>query len=632
MAGLKDFLAQYEAELNAQQPAQSRTVDLSRFNETGPLAPKKDVGGFTAAAKRAVGAGIQGVGQMGADFIPGVDQGNALQQYGKGVVDANAPAITSLGDIAERPGMALKEASGNVAGSVGTAVGLRALGQGITLASPFTGPFAPAVAAVGQGVSWGSPILAGMLPSFGGIRERQIEKDPNAVDSTGSKVAALTGGAAVGMLEKFGPEGWATAALNKDARKALIGKFTGTTTLGRMGMAGGKGALIEGTTEMIQNPIEQMASGDNPLTAEALKDTMFAGAMGAIGGGTVGSLFGTIRDKAPNAVSDDDLKGGIDEQLAPPASPTDDPNMQAEWDAMQREFGVTHAAPNQVPTPFADQAQANDAEIARQMDAEGRDPLELTGEAPQADPLAEVATPELTRMLGLVEQGIVSGQPMQGAENVMQRIRDVLATREEAPSPDTRTQPMFDADGQLSPEAAIAERAARAPAPDTPADEVAARLQAAAAPAANGQAALMAGQLPTPSPIEIAQGGTPLAAVPKLSLKGYPKARRASWAGTLLTPSRWLRRLRTCFTRRPRQARVLPTCSTSCRRCIRSSPVSPCPRYGRQQPRCSAPRCRLSFRARPTRRRRRILPVRRNRLRRRLRCPTSTSPPSRPDF
>ena len=509
MAGLKDFLAQYEAELNAQQPAQSRTVDLSRFNETGPLAPKKDVGGFTAAAKRAVGAGIQGVGQMGADFIPGVDQGNALQQYGKGVVDANAPAITGLGDIAERPGMALKEASGNVAGSVGTAVGLRALGQGITLASPFTGPFAPAVAAVGQGVSWGSPILAGMLPSFGGIRERQIEKDPNAVDSTGSKVAALTGGAAVGMLEKFGPEGWATAALNKDARKALIGKFTGTTTLGRMGMAGGKGALIEGTTEMIQNPIEQMASGDNPLTAEALKDTMFAGAMGAIGGGTVGSLFGTIRDKAPNAVSDDDLKGGIDEQLAPPASPADDPTMQGEWDAMQREFGVTHAAPNQVPTPFADQAQANDAEIARQMDAEGRDPLELTGEAPQADPLAEVATPELTRMLGLVEQGIVSGQPMQGAENVMQRIRDVLATREEAPVADTRTLPLFD-------EAAPA-------VPDMTADEVAARLQAAAAPAANGQAALMAGQMPAPSPIEIAQGGTPLAAVPTSSLKGLPK-------------------------------------------------------------------------------------------------------------
>ena len=528
MASLKDFLNEYEAELNAQQPAQQRTFDLSRFNETVPAAPKKDVGGFGAAAKRAVGAGIQGVGQLSADFIPGIDQNNALQQYGKGVVDANAPAITSLSDIADRPGMAVKEATGNVAGSVGTALGLRALGQGITAASPFAGPAAPIVAAVGQGVSWGSPILAGLLPSFGGIRERQIEKDPNAASSVGDKASALAGGTAVGLLEKFGPEGWATAALsNKGARKALVEKFAAPTTLGRMGMAGGKGALIEGATEMLQNPIEQAAAGDNPLAAEALRDTMFAGAMGAIGGGTVGSVFGIVREKAPNAVTDDDLKGSVDEQLAPPTAPTDDPTMQAEWDAMQRSADLQNeqrARAASVPAPFAGQAQTNDAEIRRQMDADGRDPLDLTGEAPQADPLAEVATPELTRMLGLVEQGIVSGQPMPGAENVMQRLRDVLATREDMPSADTRTLPMFDTDGRLSPEASIAERAARTAAPDTSADEVSARLQAAAAPAANGQAALMAGQLPSASPIEVAQGGTPVAAVPASSLKGLPKA------------------------------------------------------------------------------------------------------------
>lgn len=525
MASLKSFLDQYEAELTTQRAPQP-AVDLSRFNEAA-VAPKpaKDAGGFAAAAKRAVGGAIQGTGQLAADFLPGFDQGNALQRYGKSVVDANAPAITSLEGIAERPGMALKEASGNVAGSVGTAVGLRALGQGITAASPLAGPVAPLVAAVGQGVSWGSPILAGLLPSFGGIRERQIEKDPNAAGSAGDKLKALGGATAVGAIEKFGPEGWAVAALNRDARKALVGKFTAPTTLGRMGMAGGKGALVEGATEMIQNPIEQAAAGDNPLDPAALKGTLFAGAMGAIGGGTVGSVFGAIRDKPANAVSDDDLKGGIDEQLAPPA-PVEDTTMQAEWDVMQRAAALQNdqrARAASVPAPFADQAHANDAEIRRQMDAEGRDPLDLTGEAPQADPLVDVATPELTRMLGLVEQGIVSGQPMPGAENVMQRIRDVLATREEAPGADTRTLPLFDADGRLSPEATIAERAARAGAPDMTADEVAARLQDAAAPAADGQAALMAGQMPAPSPIEIAQGGTPVAAVPAASLKGLPK-------------------------------------------------------------------------------------------------------------
>lgn len=362
MSALQEYMQKYGVAEGASTNDAPVTagIDYSKITALSKPAPVKDVGGFVAAGKRAVGAGLQGVGQLAADFVPGVSQDNALTTYGKGVVEANAPAITSLSGIAERPGMALKEATGNVAGSVGTALGLRALGQGITAASPITGPAAPLTAAVGQAISWGSPILAGLLPSFGGIREQQIAKDAGAATSAGEKLTALGGATVVGAIEKFGPEGWAVAAMNKDARKALVGKFAGTGTLQRMGMAGAKGAAVEGSTEMVQNPIEQWASGDNPLTPAALKDTLFAGAMGAIGGGTVGSAFGLVRDKPAGQVTNDDLKGATDEQLAPPAAPAEP--MADEYSRMQREFEVANQPQG---NRYPELAESSDEELQR---------------------------------------------------------------------------------------------------------------------------------------------------------------------------------------------------------------------------------------------------------------------------
>jgi hypothetical protein len=337
MSALDEYLKKYGGGVAAAaEPTGAPAVDFSTIKPVAaaPVAPAQ-VGGFVAAAKRAVGGGLQGVGQLAADFVPGVSQTNALSQLGRGVVEANAPAVSSLQDIADRPGQAIKEATGNVAGSVGTALGLRAFGQGITAASPLTGPFAPVVAGAGQAVSFGAPVLAGLLPSFGGIRERQIAKDAGAATSTGSKLTALGGATAVGALEKFGVEGWATAALNKDARKALVAKFAGASTAQRVGLSALRGGAVEGATELLQNPIEQLAAGDNPLTAQAVGDTLFAGAIGAIGGGTVGSAFGLLRDKPANTATDDDLKTATDEVLAPPAEPLADEFAQA-----QRAFDI----------------------------------------------------------------------------------------------------------------------------------------------------------------------------------------------------------------------------------------------------------------------------------------------------
>ena len=265
-------------------------------------------GGFVASAKQSIGSAIKGAGQAAADFIPGVGQDNAVKRYGQEVIDANPTAVKSLGDIADNPGTAVKEAVGNAAGSMGPMIGARLLGHGITAAAPLTGPFAPVTAAVGQGVAWLGPAAAAALPSFGGIREQQIKDDPSKADDLGAKARAATGAAAVGAIEsKFGPQEWALGALSKEGRAKLAEKFAAKTLGGSIAKGAATGAAVEGAEELVQNPIEQIAAYQDPTTAENVQDTLFGGAMGAIGGGVLGGGFGGVSramgsdEKAPGA-------------------------------------------------------------------------------------------------------------------------------------------------------------------------------------------------------------------------------------------------------------------------------------------------------------------------------------------
>lgn len=252
-------------------------------------------GGFVASAKQSIGSAIKGAGQAAADFIPGVGQDNAVKRYGQEVIDANPTAVKSLGDIADKPGAAVKEAVGNAAGSMGGMLGARLLGQGITAAAPLTGPFAPVTAAVGQGVAWLGPAAVAALPSFGGIREQQIKDDPSKADDLGAKARAATGAAAVGAIEsKFGPQEWALGALTKEGRAKLAEKFAAKTAAGSIGKGIAQGAAVEGAEELVQNPIEQVAAYQDPTTAENVQDTLFGGAMGAIGGGVMGGGFAGV--------------------------------------------------------------------------------------------------------------------------------------------------------------------------------------------------------------------------------------------------------------------------------------------------------------------------------------------------
>ena len=259
----------------------------------GATKDKPEPGGLIASAKQSMGSLVKGAGQAAADYIPGVSQDNALKRYGQEVIDANPTAVHNLEDVASSPWMATKEAAGNAGGSIGTMLGARAIGTGITALSPLTGPAAPAVALLGQAVSWFGPAAVAALPSYGGIRDKQILNDPANNEDWKSKAIATLGAATVGAIEtKFGPQQWALGALTKEGRAELAAKFAETTLSKAIGFGALKGAAIEGAEELVQNPVEQIASYDNPLTKESLKDTAFGGVMGALGGGVLGGGAG----------------------------------------------------------------------------------------------------------------------------------------------------------------------------------------------------------------------------------------------------------------------------------------------------------------------------------------------------
>lgn len=269
------------------------------------LKPKPIEGGLIAAAKSGFGSAVKGAGQAAGDFIPGVSNDNALKRYGQGVIDANPTAVRGFDDLYNKPWTAIKEAIGNAGGSVGQIVAARAIGQGITAAAPLTGPLAPVTAAVGQAIAWFGPAAIAALPSYGSIRDKQILNDPASNEDWKSKAIATLGAGAVGAIEaKFGPQEWALGAMSREGRAKLAEKFAETTLAKGIGFGALKGAAIEGAEELVQNPIEQLASYEDPTSSASLKETAFGGVMGAIGGGVLGGATGAVFRSQPLAAPD----------------------------------------------------------------------------------------------------------------------------------------------------------------------------------------------------------------------------------------------------------------------------------------------------------------------------------------
>ncbi len=307
-------------------------------------------GGFIASAKQSAGSLIKGAGQFAADFVPGVADDNAVKRYGQEVIDANPTAVQSLEDIADKPLTAAKEAIGNAGASMAGIVGARLLGQGITAAAPLTGPAAPLVAGVGQGISLLGPYAVAALPSFGNIRETQ------GSDTVQDKALAALGAGTVGLVEnKFGPQEWALGAMTKAGRDQLAEKFAAKTLTGSIAKGVATGAAVEGAEELVQNPVEQLASYQDPTTRESLAETAFGGAMGAIGGGLVGGpMAGMSRRPDVAIVPRSDGQGDIE------IRPEDGPISAAAVGYVQQQQGlIDEAAPAPMDDLFADLTPAS---------------------------------------------------------------------------------------------------------------------------------------------------------------------------------------------------------------------------------------------------------------------------------
>ncbi|MBK8113561.1 MAG: hypothetical protein IPK44_02965, partial [Candidatus Accumulibacter sp.] len=271
----------------------SQSANPGAFDD---LIPVKPAGGLAAAAKQAIGAGIKGAGRAAADFIPGVTPANPISQYGQEVIDANPTAVQSFSDIADSPWTAVKEAVGNAGGSMAGMLGARALGTGITMAAPFTGPAAPLVGLAGQAIANVGPFVAAALPSYGGIREEQIKTDPANEADAKSKAIAMLGAGAVGAIEGgLWSASMGACCREKGGIEALVKQFADAKSIpAAIGKGIMRGGAIEGAEELVQNPIEQVASYQDPTTRQAIGETLFGGAMGAIGGGVMGGGMGGL--------------------------------------------------------------------------------------------------------------------------------------------------------------------------------------------------------------------------------------------------------------------------------------------------------------------------------------------------
>lgn len=267
---------------------------FQKFHATltrGTPAPdtSKDVGGFWAAAKSNIGETAKGVGQFGADYVPGVTQDNALKRWGQGVVEANPVAGGGTQGFLEHPWQSIKEFGGGMASGLGTAAGIGALGTGIA-ALPIPHPLGKAAAwAIGRGLQVAAPYIAFGAPAQSSIREQQIHDDPEAVDSLGSKLLATAGAGTVGaIVHHVGPAGQFGEKLMTQAGRSQLGKaLTANTLPGEIAKGAGFG-LAQG---LLTSPVEQAAALHNPFTPDNLLQTADSAVSTAIGGGIFGGAL-----------------------------------------------------------------------------------------------------------------------------------------------------------------------------------------------------------------------------------------------------------------------------------------------------------------------------------------------------
>lgn len=305
---------------------------LKQYGVGAPQAPQQQAG-FKSAFKNALGSQVQGVGQIAADLGW---QDNPIERYGKSVQDANPMSIRSLGDIVESPWQATKEATGMALGYIAPAM----VGRGLQLAGGAMKMTGLSKAGTALNTMPVQTALAA-VPSYGGIREEQERDGHNDLSDIG--MAAL-GAGTVGAIEtKFGAQ--KMLGLGKGAvatpTKAEFVKGLGKTPLATMGKVMGRTVAEEMGEELAQNPIEQLAAYQNPLTAENINETLTGSALaglGTIGLGGVGGARMGMRHNAINNFRQQNL-------LDPSAPSFENLREAADWEHafMERDQGLDAA-------------------------------------------------------------------------------------------------------------------------------------------------------------------------------------------------------------------------------------------------------------------------------------------------
>lgn len=282
-------------EWNSREKQQPRYLDQGGETADG-RAPAKPVAkpGVGSDLVRSTGNIISSAGSTGRDLgIPGAA---AVEQYGTGLVESHPSEINSLSDMIAKPGTTVREALVEAAPQAGLSLAGATAGAaaGGAIGAPFGGVSAVPGAVVGGLIGGFTPNL---VQEYGGIRQEQRKE---GIDDRTRALGFATGAAAIDML---GP-------LESIPRKAGTRLITKAAEEGGEGLLkrAGKGALVEGSTEVAQTGLER-AGADQSLTDQgALDDYAVSGVKGAVGGGGIEAVAGQ-RPKSTSTVNPEE---GID--------------------------------------------------------------------------------------------------------------------------------------------------------------------------------------------------------------------------------------------------------------------------------------------------------------------------------
>ncbi len=282
MPKIADLRNQYEAlrDLSdyeiVDQYAQQNGVSFETIAmDLGVEMPNKP--GFGTSVKNSLYGLAQGVGQIGGDYVAGVENDNSLERFGR------EGTIRNPLDIMEGDGGAFSNLAGNLVDRPLNTIGQIA-GQAVGLAAPgglFKGGVSVvrglqglgALSKTGRAAQAGGEAALYGTTSYGNMRDQQEAQGDN---TTEDKLTALLAAGAIGSVERFA-----------GIESLIAGKNGAASTLGKTILRQGAGEAAE---EIIQTPIEKFGANQEVFNMDTLDEAAAGGLAGFVGGGLAGPL------------------------------------------------------------------------------------------------------------------------------------------------------------------------------------------------------------------------------------------------------------------------------------------------------------------------------------------------------